>query len=75
MACRIERANVIDGGQNEQLFYVVHPLDDAPEEKISLEQPMVMGKGVKLVLYGLKAYLLLVVLLAVFRFLTIAKIL
>jgi hypothetical protein len=75
MACRIERTNMIDGGGNEKFFYVVHPLDDAPEEKISLDQPMVMGRGVKVALYGLKAYLLLVVLLAVFRFLMITKLL
>lgn len=76
MACRIDR---IDrgtiGSQDENVFYVIHPLDDTEEEKINMDQPMEMTLGVKLALYGLKAYIALVIVLALFRFLSLAKLL
>ena len=48
--------------QQEPEFYsVVHPLDDQPEEKVDIEHlgPMQMTKTVRLCLFALRGYLLL----------------
>lgn len=52
-------------------YYVVHPLDDAPEEKCSPNglETMHMSKSVKASLIVLRAYLLLIVGLALYRLL------
>jgi hypothetical protein len=46
--------------QQERRFYsVVHPLDDQPEEKVDTEHlgPMQMTKTVRLCLFALRGYL------------------
>jgi hypothetical protein len=51
-----------------QVFQVVHPLDDMPEEKCSLEKlgAMHMTPTVKLSLLALRCYLILIVMLVFF---------
>ena len=50
-------------------FLVVHPLDDVPEEKVDTEHlgPMQMTRAVKICLFALRGYLLLMSGLLVFR--------
>ncbi|MEI6914579.1 MAG: hypothetical protein WCL39_05550 [Armatimonadota bacterium] len=45
----------------ERCFYVVHPLDDIPEEKFDAENlgPMQMTKSVRWSLIALRAYLIM----------------
>jgi hypothetical protein len=42
-------------------FVVIHPLDDAPEEKVDIAAlgPMPMTRSVRLALFSLRAYLIL----------------
>ncbi|MGD0498414.1 MAG: hypothetical protein ABSC23_08255 [Bryobacteraceae bacterium] len=55
-------------------FAVVHPLDDAPEEKVETEYlgPMPMTRAVRISLFTLRGYLLLMVGLLAFRVLQLA---
>ena len=55
-------------------FYVVHPLDDVPEQKRSAEGLglMKMTSSVRISLLALRGYLILVMLLALYRVLTLA---
>lgn len=55
-------------------FSVVHPLDDAPEEKVDTEHlgPMRMTKTVRICLFALRGYLLLMFGLLGFRVLQLA---
>jgi hypothetical protein len=50
-------------------FFVVHPLDDVPEEKVDTEHlgPMQMTRTVKVCLFALRGYLLLMCGLLAFR--------
>jgi hypothetical protein len=52
-------------------YYVIHPLDDAPEQKCSAEGlgAMQMSKSVKASLITLRGYLILVTLLTLYRLL------
>ena len=47
--------------EERQFFSVIHPLDDEPEEKVDTEHlgPMQMTKTVRLCLFALRGYLLL----------------
>ena len=56
------------------VYYVVHPLDDEPEEKRDVESlgPMHLTPGVKYSLFALRTYLVLMVALAAFRVLSLA---
>ena len=58
-------------------FDVVHPLDDAPEEKIDTEHlgPMRMTNTVRVCLFALRGYLLLMFGLLGFRVLQLAGVL
>lgn len=53
---------------NETVFYVVHPLDDLPEVKRSAEGlgAMHMTTSVRLSLFALRAYLILMALLVLY---------
>ena len=53
------------------VFAVVHPLDDQPEQKYSDESlgPMKMGRSVRFSLFVLRAYLVAMVGLVVYRLL------
>jgi hypothetical protein len=55
-------------------FTVVHPLDDAPEEKVDTEHlgPMQMTKTVRICLFALRGYLLIMFGLLGFRVLQLA---
>ena len=55
-------------------FVVVHPLDDAPEEKVDIESlgPMPMTASVRISLLTLRAYLVLMMLLVLFHVLGLA---
>ena len=55
-------------------YYVVHPLDDEPEEKLNPDTigPMKMTRSVRLSLTILRFYLIFMVLLAGYRFFTLA---
>jgi hypothetical protein len=57
-----------------QLFSIVHPLDDEPEEKVDTEHlgPMQMTKTVRICLFALRGYLLLMFGLLGFRVLQLA---
>lgn len=56
------------------IFTVVHPLDDAPEEKVDTEHlgPMHMTRTVRICLFALRGYLLLMFGLLGFRVLQLA---
>lgn len=55
-------------------FAVVHPLDDAPEQKVETKHlgPMKMTKAVRICLFALRGYLLLMLGLLGFRVLQLA---
>jgi hypothetical protein len=57
-------------------FVVIHPLDDAPEAKVDIESlgPMPMTLTVRLSLYSLRAYLVLMMLLVLYHVLDLAKV-
>lgn len=50
-------------------WVVIHPLDDAPEEKVDTSAlgPMTMTRSVKISLLSLRAYLVIMLLLVVYR--------
>jgi hypothetical protein len=60
--------------KNDQVFYVVHPLFDEPEEKIDTENlgPMKMTGAVKYSLLALQIYLIVMLVLVVYRVLVMA---
>lgn len=61
--------------QEEKVFFtIVHPLDDAPEEKVDTEHlgPMQMTRTVRICLFALRGYLLLMFGLLGFRVLQLA---
>jgi hypothetical protein len=62
--------------EERRFFSVVHPLDDGPEEKVDTEHigPMKMTRTVRLCLYALRGYLLLMFGLLAFRVLQLAGI-
>jgi hypothetical protein len=57
-------------------FVVIHPLDDLPETKVDLAGlgPMPMTLSVRLSLYTLRAYLVLMVLLVGYHVLDLAHV-
>jgi hypothetical protein len=61
-------ANLFKHDENE-VYYVVHPLDDEPEAKCDPEAlgPMHLSKGERLSLYALRGYLVLMLGLAGYR--------
>ena len=62
-------------GEERVFFSVVHPLDDAPEEKIATEHmgPMRMTKTVRVCLLALRGYLLLMFTLLGYRVFELAR--
>lgn len=59
---------------HEELYYVVHPLFDEPEEKINTDDlgPMKMSRSVKLSLYALRGYLIMMGLLVSYHVVSLA---
>jgi hypothetical protein len=60
--------------EERQIFSIVHPLDDEPEEKVDTEHlgPMQMTRTVRICLLALRGYLLLMFGLLGFRVLQLA---
>ena len=60
--------------EKRSVFAVVHPLDDAPEQKADIEHlgPIKMTKAVRICLFALRAYLLLIFGVLGFRVLQLA---
>lgn len=58
-------------------FTVIHPLFDIPEEKCDVEKapPMHITKTVKYSLFALRGYLIIIMLLAIYRMIALAGIL
>ncbi len=54
---------------NENRWVVIHPLDDAPEQKVDTSAlgPMTMTTSVKISLLSLRVYLLLMLFLVFYR--------
>jgi hypothetical protein len=61
-------------GEKPAIFTVIHPLDDAPEEKVDTEHlgPMRITTSVRVCLLALRGYLLLMFGLLGFRVLQLA---
>lgn len=57
-----------------QAYWVVHPLDDLPESKrdVAALGPMPMTPSVRLSLFALRGYLILMAVLVAYRFLGLA---
>jgi hypothetical protein len=68
--------NPIGKNEIQHHFVVIHPLDDAPEEKIDIESlgPMPMTMSVRLSLLSLRAYLVLMMVLVLYHVLDLAKV-
>jgi hypothetical protein len=56
-------------------FIVIHPLDDLPETKVDTESlgPMPMTRTVRVSLLSLRAYLVMMILLVVYRVIMLAR--
>lgn len=54
---------------NENRWVVIHPLDDAPEQKVDMSAlgPMTMTTSVRISLLSLRAYLIVMLLLVFYR--------
>lgn len=55
-------------------FVVIHPLDDEPEQKVDIESlgPMPMTTSVRVSLYSLRGYLVLMMMLVLYHVLHLA---
>ncbi len=64
----------LDEETRKNAFFVIHPLDDAPEKKVDTERlgPMPMTLMVRLSLLSLRGYLILMLLLVGYRALDMA---
>jgi hypothetical protein len=60
-----------------QTFYVIHPLDAAPEQKCSTENlgPMELPRPVRASLFVLRAYLIAITLVLLYRTLELSNLL
>lgn len=67
-------ATITKNEKVERCFYVVHPLDDKPEEKRKADDlgPMPMTRSVKWSLFALRGYLVLMGLLVAYHALDLA---
>jgi hypothetical protein len=61
--------------QNDGFFYVVHPLDDLPEEKVKSDHlpPLKMTRSVRWSLFTLRAYLIVMMLLLAYHVVDLAR--
>jgi hypothetical protein len=66
--------NPLEMEELDNRFVVIHPLDDAPEEKVDTESlgPMPMTVSVRISLISLRAYLVLMVMLVFYHALDLA---
>lgn len=60
--------------RKEDLFLVIHPLDDLPEQKVDTAHlgPMPMTRSVRCSLMALRAYLVLMMLLVLYHVVDLA---
>jgi hypothetical protein len=60
---------------NDDFFYVVHPLDDLPEEKVKSDHlpPLKMTPTVRWSLFTLRAYLIVMMLLLAYHVVDLAR--
>jgi len=60
--------------RKEDLFLVIHPLDDLPEQKVDTAHlgPMPMTRNVRFSLMALRAYLVLMMLLVLYHVVDLA---
>lgn len=67
-------ATIVKKNKVDRCFYVVHPLDDIPEEKFDAEHlgPMEMTRSVRWSLFALRAYLITMGLLVGYHVLDLA---
>lgn len=65
----------IENDPTEDFFYVVHPLDDLPEEKVKSDHlpPLRMTRTVRWSLFTLRAYLIIMMLLLVYHVVDLAR--
>lgn len=63
------------GSNDGQVYYVVHPLDDVPEQKCDPATlgPLKLSRGERFVLIGLQGYLVVMVGLAIYRMVDLAS--
>ncbi len=54
-------------------YVVIHPLDDEPEEKRTVKEPLVLSRTTKTILTMLQVYLLIMVILLVYKVLSYGK--
>lgn len=61
--------------ENETWLDVVHPLDEAPEEKVDVANlgPMPMTRTVRWSLMALRGYLIFMILLVIFKVILLGK--
>lgn len=60
--------------EDSMIFTIIHPLDDAPEQKVDIEclGPIKMTRSVRLCLFALRGYLMAMFALLGFRVLQLA---
>ena len=65
----------IENDPKEDFSYVVHPLDDLPEEKVKSDHlpPLTMTRTVRWSLFTLRAYLIIMMLLLVYHVVDLAR--
>ena len=65
----------IDNDPKDEFFYVIHPLDDLPEEKVKSDHlpPLKMTPSVRWSLFILRAYLIVMMLLLVYHVVDLAR--
>lgn len=72
----LDAEEILRHGYNEHRghYVVVHPLDDVPEEKVDTDGlgPMAMTSAVRWSLISLRAYLILMLAMVLFRVLQLA---
>jgi hypothetical protein len=65
----------IDNDPKDEFFYVIHPLDDLPEEKMKSDHlpALSMTRTVRWSLFTLRAYLIIMMLLLVYHVVDLAR--
>jgi hypothetical protein len=65
----------IDNDAKADFFYVIHPLDDVPEEKVKTDHlpPLAKSWSVKWSLFTLRAYLIVMMLLLAYHMVDLAR--
>ena len=64
-----------DNDPKGEFFYVIHPLDDLPEEKVKTDHlpPLGMTRSVRWSLFTLRAYLIIMMLLLGYHVVDLAR--